>query len=115
LQSFCPNPDKPEPNRKKFFVSGFYESPGLKTKGLNPGDSANPDTTIKSLLFLHRFNFKVTKDGRENVNSDERRAVRGGSWFLGRYSARCAYRRHYPSDAHHDGLGFRVVIAPKLE
>jgi type I restriction enzyme S subunit len=27
---------------------------------LNPGDSANPDTTIKSLLFLHRFNFKVT-------------------------------------------------------
>jgi type I restriction enzyme S subunit len=55
-----PNPDEPEPNRKKLFVSGFYESPGSKTKGLNPGDSANPDTTIKSLLFLHRFNFKVT-------------------------------------------------------
>jgi hypothetical protein len=35
--------------RKKLFVSGFYESPGSKTKGLNPGDSANPDTTIKSL------------------------------------------------------------------
>jgi hypothetical protein len=69
--------------RKKLFVSGFYESPGLKFKGLNPDDSANPDTTIKSLacgargcracpaagqarapgqalLFLHRFNFKVT-------------------------------------------------------
>jgi hypothetical protein len=30
---------------------------------LNPDDSANPDTTIKSLLFLHRFNhnLKVTK------------------------------------------------------
>jgi hypothetical protein len=41
--------------QEKFFVSGFYESPGLKIKGLNPGDSANPaqkpfrDTTIKSL------------------------------------------------------------------
>jgi len=54
------NPDEPEPNRKKLLVSGFYESPGLKIKGLNPGDSANPNTTIKSLLFLHGFNFKVT-------------------------------------------------------
>jgi hypothetical protein len=24
------NPDKPEPNRKKLAVSGFYESPGSK-------------------------------------------------------------------------------------
>jgi hypothetical protein len=41
----------PEPNRKKLFVSGFYESPGSKTNGLNPGDSANPDTAIKFLFF----------------------------------------------------------------
>ena len=46
------NPDEPEPKRKKLFVSGFYESPGSKTKGLNPGDSANPDTTIRSLFFF---------------------------------------------------------------
>jgi formylglycine-generating enzyme required for sulfatase activity len=53
-------------------------------------------------------------DGRENVNADGKRAVRNGSWYLGRYAARCAYRRPYPPDAHHDGLGFRVVIGPKL-
>jgi formylglycine-generating enzyme required for sulfatase activity/energy-coupling factor transporter ATP-binding protein EcfA2 len=55
------------------------------------------------------------KDGRERVNADGERALRGGSWFPGKYSARCAYRRHYPPDGHHDGLGFRVVIGPKLD
>jgi hypothetical protein len=57
-----PNPDEPEPNRKKrFLYPDFTNRPDQKSNGLNPGDSANPDTTIKSLLFLHRFNFKVTK------------------------------------------------------
>jgi hypothetical protein len=31
------NPDMPEPNRKKLFVSGFYESPGLKIELLESG------------------------------------------------------------------------------
>jgi hypothetical protein len=46
-------------NRKKLFVSGCCESSGSNSNDLNPDDSAHPDTTIKSLLFLHRFNFKV--------------------------------------------------------
>ena len=41
--------------------SDFTNRPDQKSNGLNPDDSANPDTSIKSLLFLHRFNFKVTK------------------------------------------------------
>jgi glycosyltransferase involved in cell wall biosynthesis len=44
--------------RKKLFVSGFHESSGLKAHGLYPGDSANPDTTIKS---LRGSNFKAIK------------------------------------------------------
>lgn len=55
------------------------------------------------------------QDGRENVYVDGGRAVRNGSWYLGRYAARCVHRRPYPPDNYHEGLGFRVVIGPKLE
>jgi hypothetical protein len=48
------DPDEPEPNRKKLFVSGFAESSGLKINDVNPGDSANPDTT-KSLYFFAKI------------------------------------------------------------
>jgi hypothetical protein len=44
--------------RKKLFVSGFYESPESKTKSLNPGDSANPNTTIKIFVFCIASFFK---------------------------------------------------------
>jgi hypothetical protein len=37
--------DLKKPKTKKLLVFGFYESPGLKLKGSNPGDSVNPDTT----------------------------------------------------------------------
>jgi len=56
-----------------------------------------------------------SKDGRENSDTDGDRTIRGGSWYLGRYAARCAYRPHYVPDTHHDGLGFRVVIGSKLD
>jgi len=55
------------------------------------------------------------RDGRENVESGGMRAVRGGMTYIGRYSARCTHRRHHPPTFHFDGLGFRVVIGPKLE
>jgi len=45
--------------QEKLLYSDFTNRPDQKSNGLNPDDSANPDTTIKSLLFLHRFNFKV--------------------------------------------------------
>ena len=54
-------------------------------------------------------------DGRENIDSDDKRIVRGGYWRRGTYAAHCAYRHRYSSDVYHDGCGFRVVIGPKLE
>jgi hypothetical protein len=56
------NPTRTSRNQtgKSFLYPDFTNRPDQKSNGLNPGDSANPDTTIKSLLFLHRFNFKVT-------------------------------------------------------
>jgi hypothetical protein len=36
---------------KSFWCPDFTNRPDQKSNGLNPGDSANPDTTRKSLLF----------------------------------------------------------------
>jgi hypothetical protein len=37
--------------RKSFVYSDFTNRPDQKSNDLNPGDSANPDTAIKFLLF----------------------------------------------------------------
>lgn len=65
-----------------------------------------------SLLFTYPYS---PTDGREKIDIDEQRAVRSSSWFLGKYATHCAYRRSYSPDSHFDGLGFRVVIGPKLD
>jgi formylglycine-generating enzyme required for sulfatase activity len=39
----------------------------------------------------------------------EPRVVRGGSWYLNRVSARCAYRYCRVPDGRDSNLGFRVV------
>ena len=53
-------------------------------------------------------------DGRENLEAGDNvlRVLRGGSFDVSRYSARCAYRgRGYP-DGDWDYSGFRVVVSP---
>ncbi|MDZ7363628.1 MAG: cysteine peptidase family C39 domain-containing protein [candidate division KSB1 bacterium] len=48
------NPDKPEPNREKLVGIRISRIARIKkSNGLNPGDSANPDTT-ESLCFFCR-------------------------------------------------------------
>jgi formylglycine-generating enzyme required for sulfatase activity len=49
-------------------------------------------------------------DGREDVERDVTRALRGGSW-LGRWrDARCACRRRLYPDGYDNFVGFRVVF-----
>jgi formylglycine-generating enzyme required for sulfatase activity len=55
-------------------------------------------------------------DGREDPEpADDRRVVRGGSWYSFQGSARAAYREHhhYPSRRGRD-LGFRVVYSSPI-
>ncbi len=50
-------------------------------------------------------------DGRENLERDTIRVLRGGSWDSGRRNARCAYRDGTPPDYFfRSDLGFRVVF-----
>ena len=41
-----------------------------------------------------------------------RRVLRGGSFFIGRSRARCAFRDHYDPAGRDSDLGFRLVVSP---
>jgi formylglycine-generating enzyme required for sulfatase activity len=49
-------------------------------------------------------------DGREDLERDAVRALRGGSWYYGRGDVRCACRRDSRPDNFLDDVGFRVVF-----
>ena len=46
---------------------------------------------------------------RTGTEGDERRVLRGGSWYLNQDLARCAYRNFDDPGSRDDSLGFRVV------
>jgi formylglycine-generating enzyme required for sulfatase activity len=48
-------------------------------------------------------------DGREDLDSDARRVLRGGSFFVDRRSVRCAYRGYLGPDSRLYFSGFRVL------
>jgi len=49
-------------------------------------------------------------DGREDLERDVVRALRGGSWHLSRRDARCAVRDNYNPGLFNGNVGFRVVF-----
>jgi formylglycine-generating enzyme required for sulfatase activity len=52
------------------------------------------------------------EDGREELESDDPRVLRGGAFLSHHWHVRCAYRyRHYP-DLRNVGFGFCVVVSP---
>ena len=53
-------------------------------------------------------------DGREDLEAEGNRVLRGGSWLLHPDVARCAYRFNNPPDYFGDNLGFRLVAATSL-
>ncbi len=52
-----------------------------------------------------------TDDGREVLETEGSRVLRGGSWDYGQYGARCAYRRRNGPVARDDNVGFRVAVS----
>jgi formylglycine-generating enzyme required for sulfatase activity len=53
-------------------------------------------------------------DGRESLNGDDQRVLRGGSWVDGHRDARVACRGRYSPVNRNSLSGFRVVCAPVL-
>jgi formylglycine-generating enzyme required for sulfatase activity len=53
------------------------------------------------------------EDGREDLEAEGRRVLRGGSWYYGRRDARVSYRDDAPTDSFFRySIGFRFVCAP---
>ncbi len=51
-------------------------------------------------------------DGREELEGNDNRVLRGGSFDLSRWFARCACRYVYPPVNRNDNIGFRLVVSP---
>ena len=61
---------------------------------------------------LHKKYRYDAGDGREDLEASGPRVMRGGSFYGGRFDARCAFRFGYPPDFSLNNSGFRVVVSP---
>lgn len=59
---------------------------------------------------LNEFDNPASTD----LAGDARRVLRGGSWHVDQYGARCAYRYRYFPQGRRSDVGFRVVCVPHL-
>lgn len=50
------------------------------------------------------------RDGREDLEAEGRRVLRGGSWYFDQWYTRCTYRFGYTPEYRFYLLGFRVVV-----
>jgi formylglycine-generating enzyme required for sulfatase activity len=48
------------------------------------------------------------------ISNERDRVIRGGSWNVDSWSVRCARRNRLPQDLYGPGLGFRLVLNPKM-
>jgi dienelactone hydrolase len=62
----------------------------------------------KEVLYLAAFDERI----RATVSSEggKDRVIRGGSWNLDAWSARCSRRFRFAPDLYGPGLGFRLVM-----
>lgn len=105
--------DKPDPNSANYNDTdiGTTSTVGcFMANELNLSDMiGNVWEWIQSQYAAYPYH---ADDGRENLESDERRVVRGGSWHYFHDHARCASRDGDHPGARDDNIGFRVVLRP---
>ena len=103
--------------------SNTFESHIRRTTPIGIFDNATPEgafdltgnayTWTTSIYDQEQFPYPYqAEDGRENISSNSRRVLRGGSWDYNPYNARAAYRNNYPPNARSNGSGFVLVRAP---
>lgn len=63
---------------------------------------------------LHKPYPYIVDDGREDIEDQNYRALRGSSWIDPSRYARCSYRGRHPPDFFDYDFGFRFVIGPQL-
>ena len=106
--------DTPDPDRANYDDSGIVDT---STVGCFPANGFGLHDTIGNVWEWTRslwvaYPYKPDDPSREDLDAgnDESRVVRGGSWYVSRDYARCAYRVGLPPDSRSDDIGFRVVL-----
>ncbi len=56
-----------------------------------------------------KFGYPYQADKREDLEGDDTRILRGGSWFAGSAWCRCGYRLWYDPDGRFNSRGFRCA------
>ncbi len=108
--------EKPDPNRANYDDTGLR---GTSAVGIFPGGSAECGAEEMSGNVLEWCSTKWLENYEEyekkvddDLEGDDVRVLRGGSWISNVRLVRCAYRlRDLPGDRYLD-LGFRVVCLP---
>jgi hypothetical protein len=59
----------------------------------------------------HKDYTNAPKDGNTWISDDNKRILRGGSWFQDPENCRCAYRNYIVAGANNYGSGFRVACS----
>jgi formylglycine-generating enzyme required for sulfatase activity len=86
-------------------------SVGSYPKGVSPYGALDMAGNVKELTRSLSKPYPYNpQDGRENMQSDDMRISRGGSWFQDKYFARCAFRGREIPDMASFELGFRCVL-----
>jgi formylglycine-generating enzyme required for sulfatase activity len=106
-----------DPNRANIGGTGIGDTSivGCFPKGTSPYGGLD---MIGNMLEWTRSCYKPypynPKDGREELQSNNSRVLRGASFYYSRKGARCAFRLDYLPDGRHYGLGFRVAVVSPI-
>ena len=92
---------------------GAASTPGCFERGRSPYGCEDLSGNVWEWTRSHYSSYPYrVQDGRENLaaGDDVWRVLRGGSWYLVRVGARCAYRGGLHPAYRYDNCGFRVVL-----
>ena len=103
--------DTPDPNRANCSKSRIFDMSAVACFPPNGFGLCDMIGNVSEWTSSHYKPYPyLADDGREDLNSEVDRVVRGGSFGMNPGSARCAYRYRVQPKFHHSDLGFRVVL-----
>ncbi len=107
--------DEPDPNRANYADSqvGATSAVGCFPGGVSPYGVIDMSGNVWEWTMCTKKEYPyIPGDGREIVNSEEPRVVRGGAFYLNQGGVRSASRGDRYPDVRRRGIGFRVVASP---
>ena len=107
--------DEADPDRANYGDTGIG---GTSAVGCFPGGASpyGAEELSGNVLEWTRSNYRDypynSDDGREKLDNNDRRVLRGGAFYYFQDRVRCAFRFRPDPDYRGDLVGFRVVVVP---